>query len=418
MTTLLMKSDAPEKFIKNNILKGIIESAQSGKDKWTERYLELKHLADVGTMRAFVEKALSAVKTQEGAKMPPDHRKTYETLKKMSLGDFTAETAKHAYDVLKGPARHYADVGDKALAAGIILRIYAKLDLADREEFAADVFAPLIMQSGQQNLAPLAEVVRKEGVRIIEFGPAADAVFSLLRNAPSRESVDLMYAGVPENKWADMEEKIVRIHDADFAKVEVLASAFELSASAPEELRAKALGRMAQSCQRLSWVQQLSIHRELSEKLGSESGLMGAFANGLSFGLGSNYRAEIDAYLKLAGKCLGKVAETKRREIFSALFDKIRQYPTQKTDPGMLKFLMSNNKSMDQGEKSQLGKVAVKILGANNNSLIMEVLDEFSNLDLGNNQEPAYELVRKLCESHDQDIRSKALEIVEGHGLH
>ena len=418
MTTLLMKSGTPEKFIKNDILKGIIESAQSGKDKWTERYLELKHLADVGTMRAFVEKALSAVKTQEGAKMPPDHRKTYETLKKMSLGDFTAGTAKHAYDVLKDPARHYADVGDKALAAGIVLKIYAKLDPADREEFAAEVFAPLIRQSGPQNLAPLAEVVREEGVRILELEAAADAVFSLLRNAPSRESVDLMYAGVPEGKWADVEEEIVRVHDADFGKVEVLASAFELSARAPEELRAKALGRMAQSCQRFSWVQQLSIHRELSEKLGSESSLMGAFADGLSFGLGSNYRAEIDAYLELAGECLGKVAETKRREIFSALFDKMRQYPTQKTDPGMLKFLMSNNKSMDQGEKSQLGKVAVKILSANNNSLIMEVLDEFSNLDLGNNQEPAYELVLKLCESHDQDIRSKALEIVEGHGLH
>ena len=418
MTTLLMESDAPEKFIKNNILKGIIESSQSGKDKWTERYLELKHLADAGTKRAFVEKALSAVRTEEGEKMPPDHRKTYETLRKMSLGDFTADTAKHAYDVLKDPARHYADAGDKALAAGIILKIYAKLDPADREEFAADVFAPLLGQSGPQNLAPLAEVVRKEGIRILELEAAANAVFSLLRNAPSRESVDLMYAGVPESKWADVEEKIVQVHDADFGKVEVLASAFALSARAPEELRAKALGRMAQSCQRFSWVQQLSIHRKLSKALGSESGLMGAFADGLSFGLGSNDRAEIDAYLELAGECLGKAAETKRREMFSALFDKLQQYPTQKKDLSMLKFLMSNNKSMDRGEKTQLGKVAINILGANNNSLIMEVLDEFSNLDLGDNKEPAYELVRKLCESHDQDIKSKALEIVEGHGLH
>ena len=418
MTTLLMESDAPEKFIKNNILKGIIESAQSGKDKWTERYLELKHLADAGTKRAFVEKVLSAVRTEEGDTMPPDHRKTYETLSKMSLGDFTADTAKHAYDVLKGPARHYADAGDKALAAGIILKIYAKLDPADREEFAAEVFAPLIGQSGPQNIAPLAEVVREEGVRILELEAAADAVFSLLRNAPSHESVDLMYAGVPEGKWADIEEEIVRVHGTDFTKVEVFASAFELSARAPEELREKALGRMAQSCQSFSWVQQLSIHRKLSEKLGSESGLIGAFADGLSFGLGSNDRAEIDAYLELAGECLGKAAETKRREIFSALFDKLQQYPPPKKDRSMLKFLMSKNKSMDQGEKGQLEGVVIKILRTNNSSLIGEILDEFSNLDLGNNKEPAYELVRKLCESHDQDIKSKALKIVEGHGLH
>ncbi len=418
MTALLIASDVHAKFIKDDILRGIIGAAKSGKDKWTERYLELKYLARENVKRAFVERMLSSVVAKKGESMPADHRKKYETLGKMSPDDFTADAAKHAYDVLKGPARHYADAGDKALAAGIILKIYAKLDPADREEFAADVFAPLLGQSGPQNLAPLAEVVRKEGIRILELEAAADAVFSLLRNAPSRESVDLMYAGVPEGKWADVEEKIVQIHDADFGKVEVLASAFELSARAPEELRAKALGRMAQSCQSFSWVQQSSIHRKLSKALGSESGLMGAFADGLSFGLVSNDRSEIDAYLELAGECLGKVAETKRREIFSALFDKLQQYPPPKKDRSMLKFLMSKNKSMDQGEKGQLGGVVIKILRTNNSSLIGEILDEFSNLDLGDNKEPAYELVRKLCESHDQDVKSKALEIVEGHGLH
>ena len=416
-TTLLMESDACGRLIKDGTLNGIINFIKLEDDRWAKRYLELRHLASENTKRTFIEKMLSLVSTKEGGMMQSSDRKAYETLKKLTLDDFTPDTAKHAYDVLKGPARHYADAGDKALAAGIVLKIYAKLDPADREEFAADVFAPLTRQSGPQNLAPLAEAVRKEGVRILELEAAADAVFSLLQNAPSRESVDLMYAGVPESKWADVEEEIIQVHDADFAKVEVLASAFELSARAPEELRAKALGRMAQSCQRFSWVQQLSIHRKLSEKLGFESGLMEAFANGLSFGLGSNDRAEIDAYMELAGECLGKAAETKRREVFSALFDKLQQYPPPKKDPSMLKFLMSKNKSMDQGEKGQLGGVVIKILRTNNNSLIGEILDEFSNLDLGNNKEPAYEIVLKLCESHDQDIKGRALKIVEGHGL-
>ena len=162
----------------------------------------------------------------------------------------------------------------------------------------------------------------------------------------------------------------------------------------------------------------MSIHRKLSEKLGSESGLMGAFANGLSFELGLHDRAEIDAYLKLAEKCFGKAGETKRRKIFSTLFDKLQQYPVPKIDLSMLKFLMLNNESMDLDEKGQLGNVVIKILKANNNSLIAEILDEFGNLDLGKNSARAYELVVKLCESHDQDIKSKALEIVEGHGLH
>lgn len=417
-TTLLMESNAPEKLIKRNILKQIIESTQSGKDKWAERYLELKHLADESTKRAFVEKMLSGIKTKEGEKMPPDHRKTYETLRQMSLDDFTADTAKHAYGVLKDPARHYADAGDKALAAGIILKIHAKLDPHDREEFAADIFAPLLGQSGPQNLAPLAEVVRKEGVRILELEAAADAVFSLLRNAPSRESVDLMYAGVPEGKWADMEEKIVQIHDADVVKVEIFASAFELSARAPEELRAKVLGKMAQSCQSFGFVQQLSIHQKLSEALGSKIGLMETFANGLSFELEPNDSSEIAAYLELAEKCFENAAETKRRGIFSTLLNKLQQYPTPNIDSHILKFLMSKNQSMDGGEKVQLGDVAVKILSTNNNALIAEILDKFSNLDLGDNQDPAYELVVRLCESDDQDIKSRALEIVAGNDQH
>lgn len=416
---LLAQSRSPAIFIKENILGVIIDAVEPGMgDKWTEMYLKLKHLASEGNKKAFAEKMLSAITTDDGDAMQTIHRKIYETLKETTSRDFTADAAKYAYDALKVHAMHYRDVGERTLVAGIVLRAYPKLDPADREEFATEVFDPLIKQSGPQNLAPLAEAVRKEGVRILEFGPAADAVFSLLRNAPSRESVDLMYAGVPEGKWTDMEEKIVRVHGTDFAKAKVFASAFELSVRAPEDLRAKVLGRLAQSCQSFSFVQQLSIYQTLSEALRSESGLMVAFANGLSFELGLHDRAEIDAYLELAKKCFGKTEETKQRKIFSTLFDKLQQYPVPKIDSSVLKFLMSNNKSMDRREKTRLGKVAIKILGANNNSLIAEILDEFGNLDLGDNQETAYELVRKLCESHDQDIRGKALEIVEGDGLH
>ena len=416
---LLAQSRAPALFIKENIFGFVIDAVEPGMvDKWTKMYLKLKHLASEGNKKAFVEKMLSTITTDDGAAMQTTHRKIYETLTEMTSRDFTADAAKYAYDALKGPAMHYRDVGERTLVAGIVLKAYSKLDPRDREEFAADIFAPLIMQSGPQNLAPIAEIVREEEAEILEFGPAADAVFSLLKNAPSRESVDLMYAGVPEGKWADMEEKIVQVHHADFVKAEVFASAFELSARAPEELRAKVLGRMTQSCQSFSFVQQLSIHQKLSEKLGSESGLMGAFANGLSFELGLHDRAEIDAYLELAEKCFGKAGETKQRKIFSTLFDKLQQYPTSKMDLAMLKFLMSKNENMDRGEKSQLGNVVVKILRTNNNSLIAEILDEFGNLDLGDNQEAAYDLVRKLCESHDPDIKGKALEVVEGRGLH
>ena len=416
VTTWLMKSSAPEKFIKENILKEIIGSTRSGKDRWTERYLELKHLASENSKLTFVKKMLSTVEIEVEGKMQSIHRQTYETLGKLSLDDFTPDTAKYAYNTLKHPASRYADVSDKVLVTEIIVKIYTKLDRLDKQEFATDIFAPLIRQSNPQNLGSIAKAIREENVEILEFESVAEGVFSLLQNAPSRESIELMYAGMPEGKWQDMEEKIIKIHDTDVAKVAIFASAFELSARAPKETRTKVLVQMAKSCKNSNYTNKLLIYQKLFETLEFGSGWMGAFANNLSFEPRLNDHEEIHACLELAEKCFEQSTETKRREIFSTLFVSVQECPIAKADSRTIEFLISKNKNMDPSEKDKFRKIASKILQTNNNTLIAKILDEFNNMDLGANHDLAYKLVCKLRESADKNIRNKAQDIMRNHG--
>lgn len=415
-TTLLMESSAPEKFIKENILKEIIGATRSGKDRWAERYLELKHLASENSKLTFVKKMLATVEIEVEGKMQSIHRQTYETLGKLSLDDFTSDTAKYAYNTLKHPASRYADVSDKVLVTEIIVKIYTKLDLLDKQEFATDIFAPLIRQSNPQNLGSITKAIREENVEILEFESAAEGVFSLLQNAPSRESIELMYAGMPEGKWQDMEEKIIKVHDTDGAKVAIFASAFELSARAPKETRTKVLVQMAKSCKNSSYANKLLIYQKLSETLEFDSGLMGAFANNLSFEPRLNDHKEIHACLELAEKCFEQSTETKRRGIFSTLFAKLRERPLEKMDLRTLNFLISENKSMDHDEKGKFGKIVIKILRTNNNPLIVKILGEFDNMDLGASHDLAYEIVCELSESADANIRNRAYDIMRNHG--
>ena len=356
-TTLLAQSDAAAKFVGENALGEIINFIQAGtKDRWTERYLGLKHLASGNNKMAFVEKLLPTIEAAE-QQAEPVHKDTYETLRAMTSDDFTSSAALYAYNVFKNTMRRNNDDRTRALAVDVILRMYAKLDPQTREEFGTEIFAPLIAKSDEQILAPIAETVREENARILEFERVADHLFSVLQTNPTRESADLVYAGIPKNKWRDYEDRLLRAHDIRGAGVVTLSSAFGLSARAPRKLREKIFGQILESSRQFSPHRKLAICQNLSRALdGMGESSIDAFVDRLLSELGSA-DDDLDAYLELIGGCLEKSTKTKQRDAFSSLFSNYGQRPASRAAQSILNLLSSKHKSMNRREKRQLGKL-------------------------------------------------------------
>lgn len=357
-TALLAQSDAAEKFVGENTLREIINFIQVGTtDRWTDRYLELKHLANENNKIAFVEKLLPAVEAAEGQQLEAIHSNTYETLRTLTSDDFSSGAALYTYNVFKNMIRHNEDDRMKALAVDVVLRTYAKLDRQAREEFGTEIFAPLIAKSDQQILAPIAETVREENARLLEFESVADSLFSVLQTNPSRESADLVYAGIPEDQWWDFEDRLLLAHDIDDAGVAALSSAFDLSASAPRKLRARIFGRILESSGQFSPSSKLDIYQNLGRALdGLVASSIGKFVDRLLSELGST-DSDLDAYLELIGGCFEKSTKTKQRGIFSTLLSTCKQNPTSGDTQRILSLLSSLRENMNRSEKIRLGKL-------------------------------------------------------------
>ena len=356
-TTLLAQSNAAAKLVGENALGEIINFIQAGtKDRWTERYLGLKHLASGNSKMAFVEKLLPTVEVTE-QQAEAVYRNTYETLRTLTSDDFTSSAALYTYSVFKNVIRRNADGRMRALAVDVVLKTYAKLDRQTREEFGTEIFAPLIAKSDQQILAPIAETVREENARILEFDSVADLLFSVLQTNPTRESADIVYTGIPKNKWRDYEDRLLRVHDIKGSGVVALSSAFGLSASAPRKLRAKIFGRILESSRQFSPNRKLTIYQNLGRAL---DGLGGSSVDDLVDRLLSELGStdsDLGAYLELIGGCFDKSTKTKQRNIFSALLSNYKQRHDSRVAPRILNLLSSRRKNMNRSEKSQLGKL-------------------------------------------------------------
>ncbi len=416
---LMESSTAAEKFAKKSTLREVISLIHpSTEDRWMSAYMKLKHLAGEDNKLAFVEKMLSAIKTEEGQNMPPDSETVCRKLMEMTADDFAGGAAKYTYDSLKKPALDYADTGGRALVSAIILKAYTKLDHPDREEFATEILSSLIAQISPEQISPIVKIVRDENVPILEFAPVADAVFSLLRDNPSRESVDLLYAGTSEDKWEDLEDRIINIHSEDVSRVSILSSAFDLSASAPVELRARIFRRILQSCEQFDHDAKLSIYQNLAKNLdGLGKTPIDALADGLLQELRPDDNVQVDACLELISGCFGKTTEAKQMEVISNLLTKVQEYMQSKPNfaIAVIRFLISKNKDMVRDGRGQFVDFAVKTLESEDNvPVLTEILDQFDSIEFGDRREYAYELVAKLCESSNEDVKSKAQEIING----
>jgi len=404
------------KFIREHTLRAMINHISQGtRDRWMGMYLKLRHLANEKNQRAFAEKMLSTIKTNNGQNMPPEHRKIYETFQDLTSSDFMGSAAKYTYDSLKKPAEHYADVAEKAMIAEIILKTYATLDHSDMEEFATGIFAPIIIQIAPQQLSRIAGVIRDESVQILEFAPVADAVFSLLQSNPSPESIALMYAGTPENKWEDFEDRIIQMHNADLTKVQTLSSAFDLSNRAPKKLRAKIFGQILQSCRQFGHGDKLSIYQDLMARLdGLDRPSIGTLADELLSELKPDDGVQIDTCIGLISRCFDETTNTKQSEIIFRILTKLKESPPSKTDfvTYTMRFLISKNTDMFPEEKEHFANFAIDTLeNANNVPTVIEILNQFNHIEFGDKKYHAYELAGKLCKSLDNGIRSRAQEI-------
>ena len=419
--TLLAENDmTAAKFVKEHTLNEIIGNVHpSTSDKWMKMYMMLKHLANKNNKQTFVKNVLSPIKTDKGKNMPPDHMKIYEVFRDFASGDFAGSAAKYTYDSLKEPAMHYADAAERATPVEIILKTYAGLDYSDREEFATDIFAPLITKIAPQQISSIVEIIRNENIQILNFDSVADVVFSMLQSNPTHELITLMYVGIPNNKWADYEDRIIQIHIADANRVKIFSSAFNLSDRAPRELRTKIFEHILQSCKQLEHDKKLSIYQDLVGAIDVlDKPSINTLTDELLSELKPNDDVQIDSCLELINGCFDKTTKTKQREGISSLLTKLKECPPSKTNLmiGILRFLISKTKDMVQDEKDRLAGFAIETL-ANADSptvAIMEILGQFNGIEFGKKRKSAYDLVGKLCESPNVDIKSKAQEIRKG----